>query len=139
VEREHRRAGIPGEALARGEQGARDAVPARVRVDGQCAPAGPAGRPAEPLDRDVRVERPEPADPAAGLDHEQAPVPGVLVQVEHVGQVRREDVPRDQLGVLAVRRDDDVADRRVVGWHRVTDERRAWAPGRGRRHGRVGN
>src|SRR6266700_1325451 len=64
VEREHRRAAIAREALARGEQGARDAVPARVGVDGERAPAGPAGRPPEPLDRSVRVERPEPADPA---------------------------------------------------------------------------
>src|SRR5262249_60713059 len=46
----------------------------------------------------------------------------VRFQVEHVGQIRREDVLGDQVGVLTVRGDHDVADRRIIRWHRIANE-----------------
>ena len=75
-------------------QGARGTVPARVRMNGQGAPAGAAGR--EALGRAVRVERPEGADPFVGLDHQHPPEAGVRVQVQQASQVGREDLGRDQ-------------------------------------------
>src|SRR5215472_17564275 len=130
VEGEDRSPGLAGEPLAGRDQGAGDAVAARGRVDGERAPAGPARGKADVLDRGVRVERPAPANPAVDLDHDQPAVAGVLFQVEHVGQVGREDVQGEQVGVLAVPGDQDLTDRRIIGWHRVADERHGLRPGR---------
>jgi len=62
-------------------------MPARGGMDGERACAGPAGRPAEPLGRGVRVERHGSADPVICLDDEQPPVASVCFQVEQVGKV----------------------------------------------------
>src|SRR5215472_14562299 len=91
-------------------------------MDGERAPAGPAGWPADPLDRGVRVERRVPADLLVCLSDEQWPVAGVRFQVEQVGKVGREDVGRDLFRVLAVRSDHDGTDRSMIRWHRAADE-----------------
>jgi len=54
VEREYRGTAVLREALAGGQQSVRDTMPARGGMDRERASAGPAGRPAESLDRGVR-------------------------------------------------------------------------------------
>src|SRR6185437_9283094 len=95
--------------------------PARGGMDGERASAGPAGRQTEPLDRGVRIERRESADLCGYLGDQQPPVAGVPAQIEQVGEVACEEVRRDQVGVLAVRGGDYVADRRIIGWNRVAN------------------
>src|SRR5215469_2079380 len=74
VEREDWRPVVLREALHGCRQSTRDTVPADGGMDGERAPAGPAGRKADPLDRSVRVERRERADPVVHLNDEQSPV-----------------------------------------------------------------
>ena len=102
-----------------------DTGPVRTRVDGEHAHGGPAGREAGVLYRGVRVERRETQDAVSGLGHEQAPVTGVCAQVELVGQVPREDLGCELVGVLGVRAEHDPADRFVIGGLRAADEQRA--------------
>jgi hypothetical protein len=129
VEREHRRPGLSRQPLEGDQHGARGTKPACGGMDGERASAGPAGRPGEALERGVRVERQVGAEMSVCLDDEQAPEAGVFFQIEQVSQVGQEDLPGDLGRVLAVRRDHDAADGRIVRWHRIANDRRGFRPG----------
>ena len=83
-------------------------------MNGQRAAAGPAGWPAEALDRAVRIEGTRSEGPSAHLRNKEMPVAGVPVQVKQVGEVPRIGPGCELVRVLPVGSRDDLANRRVV-------------------------